>query len=183
MKHFCALKDRTYVEMLGRVRLVGVAIAVLLCAGYSASAWGQFDSASVLGTIKDPSGSSVAAASVELRSISKGVTVTRQTDANGNYEFDNVQPGEFAISATAPGFQKTSTNSFVVNIGARQRVELALKLGTDTQTVTVSGAAALLETDSSDRGETIQSREIVNLPLASHSSKFCPTRVVMLHTT
>jgi hypothetical protein len=49
MKHFCALKDRTYVEMLGRVRLVGVAIAVLLCAGYSASAWGQFDSASVFG--------------------------------------------------------------------------------------------------------------------------------------
>jgi hypothetical protein len=54
-------------------------------------------------------------------------------------------------------------------VGARQRVSLALKLGGNTQTVTVSGAASQLETDTSDRGETVQSRETVNLPLNGRS--------------
>jgi hypothetical protein len=54
-------------------------------------------------------------------------------------------------------------------VGARQRVSLALKLGGNTQTVSVSGAASQFETDTSDRGETVQSRETVSLPLNGRS--------------
>lgn len=129
----------------------------------------QFDSASVLGTIRDPSGATVASASVKLLDLAKGITVTRQTDGDGNYEFTNVQPGEYSIAVTAPGFEKAQTDRFTVTVGARQRVALSLKLGTESQTVTVSGAASLLETDTSDRGETVQSREAVTLPLNGRS--------------
>ena len=125
----------------------------------------QFDTASVLGTIKDPSGAGIASASVTLLSPSKGVSVVRQTDANGNYEFTNVQPGEYSISVTAANFEKEDTGQFTVTVGARQRVDLTLRIGTDAQTVQVSGAASLLETDTSDRGETVGTQEAVNLPL------------------
>ena len=128
-------------------------------------AWGQFDSASVLGTIKDPSGAAVPGATVELLNIAKGVTVTRQTDGNGDYEFPNVQPGDYSITVTAPGFQKAQTDRFTVTVGARQRVALTLNVGAEAQSVEVSGVASQLETDTSDRGETVQTREAVNLPL------------------
>jgi hypothetical protein len=128
-------------------------------------AWGQFDSASVLGTVKDPSGAAIPTASVQLLNIAKGITVTRQTDGNGDYEFPNVQPGDYSITVTAPGFQKAQTDRFTVTVGARQRVALVLNVGAEAQSVEVSGVASQLETDTSDRGETVQTREAVNLPL------------------
>ncbi len=125
----------------------------------------QFDAGAVLGSIKDPSGASIAQASVELHDVAKGVSVSRQTDSNGDFEFDNVQAGQYTLTVTAPGFTKSTTDPFSVNVGSRQRVGLTLALGADTQSVTVSGAASQLETDTSDRGATIESAEAVTLPL------------------
>ena len=116
-------------------------VLILLAAPFAQA---QFDTASVLGTIKDPSGAGIASASVTLLSPAKGVSVTRETDANGNYEFTNVQPGEYSIMVTAANFEKEDTGRFTVTVGARQRVELTLKIGTDAQTVQVTGAATLL---------------------------------------
>ena len=136
----------------GAANALPMLLVLILLAAPCAQA--QFDTASVLGTIKDPSGAGIASASVTLLSPAKGVSVTRQTDANGNYEFTNVQPGEHSITVTAANFEKEDTGRFTVTVGARQRVELTLRIGTDAQTVQVSGAASLLETDTSDRGET-----------------------------
>jgi len=154
--------------LLSGARVLGCALATLLLL-VAAPAKAQFDSASVLGAIKDPSGAAIGSASVTLLSPAKGIETTRQTDANGNYEFTNVQPGEYTISVKAAGFENSDTDRFTVSVAARQRVDLALKVGTDSQTVTVSSAATLLETDTSDRGETIQAREAVNLPLNGRS--------------
>ena len=137
-------------------------LALILLAAPCARA--QFDTASVLGTIKDPSGAGIASASVTLLSPAKGVSVTRETDANGNYEFTNVQPGDYSITVTAANFEKEDTGQFTVTVGARQRVELTLRIGTDAQTVQVSGAATLLETDTSDRGETVGTRRQSTFP-------------------
>ena len=144
-------------------------LAFLFTACLPNAAWGQFDSASVLGTIKDPSGAAIPSATVQLLNTAKGVTTARETDGNGDYEFTNVQPGDYSITVTAPGFEKAETDRFTVTVGARQRVALVLKVGAEAQSVVVSGAASQLETDTSDRGETVQSREIVNLPLNGRS--------------
>jgi hypothetical protein len=125
----------------------------------------QFDAGTVLGNITDSSGANIASASVELHSLAKGSNSVRSTDANGSYEFDNIQPGDYILTVTASGFAKATTDPFSVNVGARQRVSLTLHLGLDSQNVTVSGAASQLETDSSDRGQTIQGAEAVVLPL------------------
>jgi hypothetical protein len=145
------------------------AFLLLAFVGLALNASAQFDSGAVLGNIKDPSGASVAGATVELTSVAKSVKVVRQTDSTGSYEFDSVQPGEYIITVTAAGFEVSKTNAFSVNVGARQRVDLALKLGATSDTVTVTGAAALLETDTSDRGETVQGAEAVALPLNGRS--------------
>ncbi len=166
------LLPATHVRMQHRTRLhkvfistLGALLAMVVGMIVVPFAQAQFDSASVLGTIKDQSGSGIPSATVVLLSPEKGVSVERQTDGNGNYEFSNVQPGEYSISVTAANFEKADTGRFTVTVGARQRVELTLKIGTDAQTVNVSGAASMLETDTSDRGETVGTQEAVNLPL------------------
>jgi Carboxypeptidase regulatory-like domain/TonB-dependent Receptor Plug Domain len=131
----------------------------------TAFAHAQFDTAEVLGTIKDPSGASISGATVVLTDLAKGIKVSHQTDTNGNYGFANVQAGEYTLDVQAQGFETSVTDRFTVNVGARQRVDVGLKLGTNSESVTVSGAASQLETDTSDRGETVQSTQAVTLPL------------------
>jgi len=135
----------------------------------STAARAQFDSGAVLGNIKDPSGATIPTATVELDSVAQGTKVVRKTDADGAFEFDSVQPGEYVLVVSAQGFEVSKTDPFKVNVGARQRVDLTLRLGEASETVTVSGAATLLETDTSDRGETVQGNEAVALPLNGRS--------------
>lgn len=146
-----------------------IRLIILLVLGISKIAHAQFDSGAVLGSIKDPSGAVINAATVELLNLATGTKVSRQTDSSGNYEFDSIQPGEYALSVSATGFQSAKTDAFRVNVGARQRVDLSLNLGSASDTVTVSGAANQLETETSDRGQTIQGAEAVILPLNGRS--------------
>lgn len=147
-------------------RLLTIFMAALVCVS---TANAQFDSGAVLGNIKDPSGATIPMATVTLIDVAKGVKVVHTTDASGAYEFDSVQPGDYSLSVSAQGFHISKTDTFKVNIGARQRVDLALSLGANSESVTVSGAASLLETETSDRGGTIQGAEAVALPLNGRS--------------
>jgi hypothetical protein len=141
--------------------------ALLLC--LSASVFAQFESGTVLGTIHDPAGAVVTGASVTLTDVRSGVAATTVTDANGNYEFVNRSVGLYKVKVTAKGFQTAETEPFDLAVNARQRVELTLQIGTATETVTVTGAANLMETDSSSRGQVINPRQIVELPLNGRS--------------
>jgi carboxypeptidase family protein/TonB-dependent receptor-like protein len=128
-------------------------------------AFGQFDSGTVLGTVYDPSHAVLSNATVTLTSTRTGVTIETKTDANGNFEFVNQRLGSYSVRATAKGFQTMGTETFELVVNARQRVDLTLKVGEAAESVTVNEGVSLLETDSSSRGEVINPREIVELPL------------------
>jgi len=124
----------------------------------------QFDSAEVLGNIRDQSGGVVPQAALTLLNIDTGLLSKTTADESGNYTFSNVKIGAYKVTAEAASFSKAATD-ITVNVGARQRVDLVLKVGGVTETVEVVDAAAVLETDSSDRGQVIPSEAIVELPL------------------
>jgi hypothetical protein len=147
-----------------RVRraLVSVLAALLLLpAGASA----QFDAATVLGTVRDSSGAVVPGATVTLKNESTGISATAVTDENGSYQFLNVRIGSYSVRAELQGFSAAQTENVAVTVNARQRVDLGLTVGSVGETVVVTGAARLLETESSDRGQVIGKEQIVNLPL------------------
>jgi hypothetical protein len=150
----------------GLIRIVGI---VLYLAVQSVSLYAQFESGSILGTVRDPSGSAVPGAAVTLENIGKGVNLKAATDGSGNYEFVNQRVGAYRVRVEAPGFQTSITDPFDLAVNARQRVDLTLKVGEATQSVTVSGAAVLLETDTSSRGQVINPKQIVDLPLNGRS--------------
>jgi Carboxypeptidase regulatory-like domain/TonB-dependent Receptor Plug Domain/TonB dependent receptor-like, beta-barrel len=125
----------------------------------------QFESGTVLGTIHDQTGGVVAKCSVTLENVQTGVTASTSTSSQGDYLFVNVRLGRYRVKAEAPGFQSAVTDSFELTTNSRQRVDLSLQVGQVSESVQVTGAAAVLETDSSSRGQVINPQQIVDLPL------------------
>ncbi len=142
--------------------LLAVIVAALLL---PATGFAQFDAATVLGTVRDSSGAIVPGATVTLKNISTGITANAVSDESGNYQFLNVRIGTYTVRAELQGFSAAVAENVAVTVNARQRVDLTLKVGDIGETVVVTGAAKLLETESSDRGQIIAKEQIVNLPL------------------
>ncbi len=136
---------------------------------FASICFAQFETATVLGTVKDPTGAVITGAKVTLENVKTGVTTVAQSNDAGNFDFVTVAPGTYRVRAEASGFKITATEEFTVTVSARQRVDVNLAVGDMTQTVSVSGAAAVLETESSDRGQVINNVTVVNLPLNGRS--------------
>jgi hypothetical protein len=139
------------------------ALAAVLATASPAAA--QFDTATVLGIVTDPSGAGVPGATVTLTNIDTGVQSVAVTGATGSYQFLNVRVGTYKLQAELQGFATAVVPSINVTVNARQRVDLALQVGTVGESVEVHGAPRLLETESSDRGQVVGHEQIVNLPL------------------
>lgn len=125
----------------------------------------QFDTAEVLGTVRDPAAGAVVRAAVTLTNQDTGIAVKTDTGEDGSFTFTNVKIGTYEITAEAPGFARAIARNISISVNARQRVDLTLKVGTVAESVEVTDAATLLQTDSSDRGQVIRSTQIVEIPL------------------
>lgn len=146
-------------------RLLGATAFFLLGVFVCSTASAQFETASVLGFAHDSSGAAIPSAKVTLVNIATGVEVTVTADAQGQFTFTSVRVGEYKVKAAAPGFSEAVTEPFAAQVNARQRVDVTLKPGSTNETVTVTGAAALLNTEDSERGQIISARDVNNLPL------------------
>jgi hypothetical protein len=146
-------------------RLIGAAIVLVLGVLICPFASAQFETASVLGFVHDSSGAVIPNAKVTLVNTATGVETTVNADTQGQFTFTSVRIGQYKVKASAAGFSETVTESFSAEVNARQRVDVTLKPGTATETVTVTGAAALLNTEDSERGQIISARDVNNLPL------------------
>jgi hypothetical protein len=124
----------------------------------------QFDTATVLGTVTDPSGAVVPHAQVTLHNTATGALTTATTDERGEFRFVDISIGSYELKVTAPGFQ-TASAKFGLEVGAHQRVDVPLKLGKAETTVTTTANVTQLETESSERGQVVNEREIAELPL------------------
>ena len=146
-----------------KIRTFILLIVAALCA--PATLFAQFDTATVLGTIKDSSGAVVPGATITLKNTATGITATTVSDNDGNYQFLNVRVGPYSVRSELQGFSAAEAKDVDVTVNARQRVDMILTVGNLGETVEVTGVSRLLETDSSDRGQIIAKEQIVNLPL------------------
>jgi hypothetical protein len=145
-------------------------LAASLLLVWEIPAYCQFDSGSVLGTIVDASGAPVPSAAVTIEEIRKGVKLaTRTNSGSGAYEFLSIPIGRYKLKVEQPGFRPQSSQEFELTIGARQRVDFRLELDSVQTSVQVTAEAAILQTDSSDRGQTIAAAQIRELPLAGRA--------------
>jgi hypothetical protein len=105
----------------------------------------QISSASLSGTVKDPVGAVVPGATVTLRNVDTSVSSTTTSNGDGNYTFQNLNPGNFTVEATAKGFQLNEVPSFTLTVGQKASINFALEVGNASTVVTVQGTTPQLD--------------------------------------
>lgn len=141
-------------------------LLLLLCPSFVSA---QFETGSILGTVRDSSGSVIPEATVTVTNLSTGVTVTRKTNGDGGYEVPALRAGKYNVEISREGFAPARVEGIQVNIAARQRVDLTLAVGNLTVSVDVTDKAPLVETDTSQRGQVITNYQTSSLPLVSRN--------------
>jgi len=147
--------------------------AILLQAGLflvgSSVANAQYENGSLVGTIRDSSGAVVSGAAVSATNTATGITEKTVSTADGDYEFPSLRTGIYTITAAQKGFAQAEAQNITISVGSRQRIDLKLAPGQTETTVEVSDVALQLETDSSQREQTITNYQSEALPLVSRN--------------
>ncbi len=116
----------------------------------------------IVGTVRDPTGASVASATVTGRLDSRGLTRSVQSDAEGNFTLDLLPEGTYSLTCEMAGFKK----AFIANIPltSRQvmRIDLALEVGDAATTVDVSETAPVVSSETATVQETVMTRRFVD---------------------
>ena len=153
-------------EKVRGLRPVCVLSGVVLMAGVASA---QFDTGAFVGTVHDSSGALVSGATVTVTNPQTGISVTRLSDGAGSWEVPSLKTGVYQVAVTRAGFSEAVAQDLTLSVGVRQRVDLTLKAGGAQETVEVSGVALQLETESSERGQTITGYQSAALPLVSRN--------------
>jgi hypothetical protein len=117
------------------------------------------------GSITDPSGALVQTAVVTVKHVETGLTRTANTDHNGSYLLVELPVGHYRLEVEAPGFQKYVQDGISLDVNEAAVVSVQLKVGSASQQVIVNADATLVQNSVSSLGETVEEREILDLPL------------------
>jgi Carboxypeptidase regulatory-like domain len=152
----------------GRFKSFLGAILVLLAVCIAPAVWAQAVNGTLLGTVTDATGATVSGAKVSATAVATGATHESTTNDSGNYTFPDLQPGSYTVSAEAPGFKKLTNENISLLSNSSTRVDLNLQAGNVSETVTVTTAPPLLQTDRADISTKIEAMDVVNMPLGAN---------------
>lgn len=147
------------------------AIALCLVLVLATNARAQVLYGSLTGTVRDTTGATVPNAKVEALETSQGLVKIATTDSDGTYRFTDLTPGNYKITVTAVNFAPYVTDNLRVDANTAQRLDAKIGTGTVTQTVEVSTAPPLLQTDRSDVQTQISQTQLQTLPAVSSEGK------------
>ncbi|PYU19577.1 MAG: hypothetical protein DMG32_24190 [Acidobacteria bacterium] len=129
----------------------------------------QVAGATLSGTVTDQSGGVVANAGISIKNVATGITRAVKTDTAGFYSAPNLLPGNYEITAAAPGFSSQVQSGAVLTVGAQQVLNFVLQVGQVTQTVEVTSAAPTVELASSAISAVVSATTVRELPLNGRS--------------
>jgi hypothetical protein len=124
----------------------------------------------ISGRITDASSAAVPDAAVAATQVETGVRFETKATAEGNYELPLLPPGSYTVDVQSAGFKRYTRDAFAVRAGERLTLDIALEVGQVTESVTVSGQAALIETSTATMGRVVDRRSLIDLPLPGGNS-------------
>ena len=125
----------------------------------------QKDTGSIVGVVRDPSGAVVPKASVLVTDVEHGQVFTTSTNAQGEYVASPLRVGRYSVAVELPGFKRSVSEPVDLEVQQRVAINFDLQVGQTSQSVEVTGVAPLLETETSELGQVVDSRQVANLPL------------------
>jgi hypothetical protein len=159
----------------GIARIKRVALLAAMCAGVllaSQNAFGQADQGSISGIVEDSSGAAVAQANVTLTDVDTGLVLKTRTSSTGVYTFAPIKIGNYMVNAVAPGFSATTQQGIHVFAQSQLNIPIKLRVGTVSQSVTVSTAPPLLQTQSGSIGQVMSTQTINEMPLNGRNAVY-----------
>jgi hypothetical protein len=131
--------------------------------------WAQEVTASITGTVTDPSGAALPGATVTATSQERGIAYTAETNSSGLYRISQLPVGSYNLKVEKAGFAIASHPAFVLTVNQVAQIDIAMKVGQTTETVEVTAAAPALETQSTQVATVIDAATNDELPLASRN--------------
>jgi hypothetical protein len=138
----------------------------LLClTSLTLAAHAQSTRAELLGVVRDPSGATIAGASVELSNTLTGVAMASTTGPDGAFDFLALPPGSYSVTVSKSGFAPIRRSGIAIGVGGRLELNLELALGDASQVVEVTGAPPLLQSTRGTASFAVEQKKVVTLPL------------------
>ena len=147
-----------------------VGLVFLLATTVAQVAFGQGITGSITGTVTDSTGATVAGATVTVRKVDTNATHIATTSNAGSYRVPELPPGNYSVTVEKAGFQISQQDKINLAIDQVAQIDVKLNVGSDVQTVSVSSAAPVIQTETSSVGLVIDSSTIQNTPLNGHLS-------------
>jgi len=172
------MKDRWESRFSKLLVLCGLCASLLLS---GARLFAQVDTGTILGTVKDSSGAVVPGAEVTLTNQGTSFSLTTKTSNTGTYVFTPIKIGTYTVQATMTGFEKAVQLNAKVDVEQQLVVDLTMVPGQITQTVEVSAAPPVLQTQEASVGTVVGSMQTDDLPLNGRNFTFLAQTVAGVH--
>ena len=147
----------------GGLWIAGVLVAALAWPAVRVLAQAVYGS--IVGTVTDEQGAAVPNAKVTITNIGQGVSFATTTNESGNYEQTHLIPGTYKVHVEVQGFEAYTQEGVVVNADVATQVNANMKLGAVTQTVEVTAAVPVLQTERTDVATTFSERQVEDIPI------------------
>ncbi|MBS1828724.1 MAG: carboxypeptidase regulatory-like domain-containing protein [Acidobacteria bacterium] len=132
----------------------------------AASAFAQTTgTATLVGTLTDKSGAIIPGANISIVNTETQFVYTGQTNAEGGYYIPNLNPGSYRLTVEAQGFKKYVREGITLRTSEQPRIDIQLEVGAVTESVEVTGAPPLLETETTATGQILEGETIVKIPV------------------
>src|ERR1700704_2342731 len=154
-------------QLAGWIRRQGflvAAVVLLICSQLFAGV-----TASISGTVKDPSGAAIAGATVTATNTETGISQTQTTNGQGFYSFQSLPLGKYAIDVQEKGFKAYRQRDLTLDVNSALLVDVTLPVGQTTEKVEVAADALHVETITSQMGEVIEGKRMTDVPLITRS--------------
>ena len=145
-------------------------VALVLCLVGSTPAYPQGATASLGGTVKDPSGAVIASAGVTLTNSQTGIARQTTTSSDGSFLFTLLPIGTYSLATEFSGFHKYLHSGIVLNINQNVRQDIVLEVGATTQVMEVTGNVSQVDTVGATLGQVETKQRILDLPLVGRDT-------------
>lgn len=147
------------------LRLLSAILATLVL---SFAAWSQALNGTLVGTITDASGALVPNAKISVLETNTNLSRSSTTNDSGNFTFGNLPQGRYTVTIEQTGFRKALRENVEVTINSTVRVDFQLQPGQISEQVTITAELPALQTDRTDTGRKLDSRQVAELPLTQN---------------
>ncbi len=157
---------------MSQVRLRSALLSLLALLSISISLFAQSDTATITGTVRDPSAGSVPNATVTVRNETTGLERRATSNESGSYSVSNLPPGLYTVAVEAPGFKKYEKSNNKLDANLASTVDVLMSVGAATETVNVVSESQAVQSESATIGRVVTTKEIADTPLNGRNPLF-----------